>query len=575
MGSEASPREHIEALVNVFREVRRVLRSDACCFINYGDKAAQSGMGLYGDGESHGTEGVKQTTSPGSVGQVARKDARYRSGEFLQLPWKLALALRDDGWVLHPEVIWHKPAPMPESVSGTRWEQHRVKVLSSARANMASYHASAHEEAPMGVRDGREFADHQKEYAPCPGCARCTPNGGLALRRGSWRPTRSHEYVLMLTKTSDYFSDPDAIREASESAVPRIVQASNFSRDSAVFSKDIWLEKTQVERALDTVLRHSGHHRLTAICVLLASFCLEFMHGNNELRLSSLDSKVGQQSLSYKDGATAARDPFIERATSWSHRWMQGDATAKEFVREMNGLRVHLTNDDKFKEDWRAAFFDRCVVYANSDTPIGIDNASEVGQIEFFHGEHDTPYIDASQAQGGRGGRNSRSVWTIGPEPLRVPHDYTAKVDVSHFAAFPTELPTRCIKVSTSEKGVCPTCGAPWARVIARGALKEHPARTGRSARNVGNYDGSNYSPDGGTLGLVAESQTLGWRPTCICPEAPPVPATVLDCFAGACTTGIAALRLGRDFVGIELSPRYVELGKARLVEDAPMFNMV
>ena len=100
------------------------------------------------------------------------------------LPWLLAFALRADGWFLRMDVCWNKPSPMPESINGVRWERHRVK------------------------NGGEEWID-------CPGCPKCAPNDGLILRNGSWRPTKAHEYVFMLSKTGSYFCDAEAVREAS------------------------------------------------------------------------------------------------------------------------------------------------------------------------------------------------------------------------------------------------------------------------------------------------------------------------------------------------------------------------
>ena len=65
---------------------------------------------------------------------------------------------------------------------------------------------------------------------------------------------------------------------------------------------------------------------------------------------------------------------------------------------------------------------------------------------------------------------------------------------------------------------------------------------------------------------------TTGWRPTCD-HEGDPVPCTVLDPFAGSGTTLMVALRLGRDAIGIELSPEYVKLAENRIDSDCPLFN--
>jgi hypothetical protein len=63
-------------------------------------------------------------------------------------------------------------------------------------------------------------------------------------------------------------------------------------------------------------------------------------------------------------------------------------------------------------------------------------------------------------------------------------------------------------------------------------------------------------------------ARTLSWRATCGCPDAPPVPATVLDPFGGTMTTCIAAMRLGRRSVGMDLSLEYLEIAKRRLAAE-------
>jgi DNA modification methylase len=161
----------------------------------------------------------------------------------------------------------------------------------------------------------------------------------------------------------------------------------------------------------------------------------------------------------------------------------------------------------------------------------------------------------------GANGRNLRDWWVLSASPIKD----------EHYAAFPPELPTRCIKAGTSERGCCPGCGAPWARVIHKqerpqvdpSALDRYGTGEAGVHRKVGQayQDWLDAHPD----------QTLGWRPTCRCPAHEPVPCRVLDPFAGSGTTLIAADRLGRDAVGVELKPSYVQLAQRRVTGDAPL----
>ena len=114
----------------------------------------------------------------------------------------------------------------------------------------------------------------------------------------------------------------------------------------------------------------------------------------------------------------------------------------------------------------------------------------------------------------------------------------------------------------TSEKGCCPECGAAWERVVELGEIEstggsEHNRRNGHT-----NFKGSDMN-----CGTFTQRQhiTAGWQPTCSCPEAEPVPCTVLDPFMGSGTVAKVALRARRHYIGIELNQEYIELAEKRL----------
>ena len=107
IGLEPTFDAHLENLVHVFREVRRVLRDDGTCWLNYGDAYAGGGRGP-GSG--------KQTTNVGSNLPPFRPSA-FNPKQLMMMPARVAMALQDDGWYLRSEIIWHKPNPMPESVT--------------------------------------------------------------------------------------------------------------------------------------------------------------------------------------------------------------------------------------------------------------------------------------------------------------------------------------------------------------------------------------------------------------------------------------------------------------------------
>lgn len=156
-------------------------------------------------------------------------------------------------------------------------------------------------------------------------------------------------------------------------------------------------------------------------------------------------------------------------------------------------------------------------------------------------------------------GRNQRNFWLLGPEPFAE----------AHFATFVPEIPRRAILAGTSEKGVCAVCGAPWVRETERHAEQPPSINAKALHTQTGGVDTARLNGSAGT------SFTVGWRPSCAHAEAPPRPATVLDPFFGAGTTGLVTDRLGRDCIGIEINEKYAEIARRRIVGDAPMFTEV
>ncbi len=166
-------------------------------------------------------------------------------------------------------------------------------------------------------------------------------------------------------------------------------------------------------------------------------------------------------------------------------------------------------------------------------------------------GQHRIGCVDGTTPAG----RNARTVWTIA----------TQAFPEAHFATFPMELAARCIRAGTSQRGACPDCGSPWARVVER-------VTTPTQAVHNGAYDESSGFGKSGWIPGKQVTTTTGWEPTCT-HDTKPIPCTVLDPFSGAGTTGLAANRLGRDYIGIELNPEYAEMSRKRLATDQPLFN--
>jgi len=154
IGLEQTPDDYVAELVEVFREVRRVLSDDGTLWLNLGDSYAAARGGTHQPAETlaGGTGGFTDEGERVNRGRLdgynpTRNAAAIglKHKDLIGIPWRVAFALQQDGWYLRSDIIWHKPNPMPESVTD--------------------------------------------------------------------RPTKSHEYLFLLTKSPRYYYDHEAIRE--------------------------------------------------------------------------------------------------------------------------------------------------------------------------------------------------------------------------------------------------------------------------------------------------------------------------------------------------------------------------
>ena len=129
IGLEETPEAYTQKLVDVFRQVRRVLKDDGTLWLNLGDSYNGSGKGQCKDGEhdpkKHKTDGMKLKLA--RIGGLKHKD-------LMGIPWRVAFALQVDGWYLRQDIIWHKPNPMPESVTDRCTKAHEYIFLLSKSA---------------------------------------------------------------------------------------------------------------------------------------------------------------------------------------------------------------------------------------------------------------------------------------------------------------------------------------------------------------------------------------------------------------------------------------------------------
>mgnify|MGYP003647476128 FL=1 len=122
LGQEPTPEEYVENLVDIFREVKRVLRDDGTLWLNLGDSYVGTGSkGKHKDPKSNSRNGQTSATN--------NKVQGLKSKDMVGIPWRVAFALQEDGWYLRSDIIWHKNNCMPSSVKDRPTSSHEYIFL--------------------------------------------------------------------------------------------------------------------------------------------------------------------------------------------------------------------------------------------------------------------------------------------------------------------------------------------------------------------------------------------------------------------------------------------------------------
>ena len=175
IGQESTPEEYVARLVEVFREVRRVLRDDGVLWLNLGDSYA----GQSGGGQGATSQRAGRTNVAAQIRPTTRRGERLKPKDLVGIPWMVAFALRADGWYLRSEVIWSKPNPMPENVTDRPTRAHEYVFLLTKR-EWYFYDAAAIAERSVYPGDNRAARpDTRKSVDPM-----CM-DGGSRMRTGN------------------------------------------------------------------------------------------------------------------------------------------------------------------------------------------------------------------------------------------------------------------------------------------------------------------------------------------------------------------------------------------------------
>ena len=194
IGLEETPEEYVAKMVAVFREVKRVLKQDGTLWLNLGDSYSGSGGAGYQFGDPKKPR-INHFKNPNL------KIVNCKPKDLVGIPWMVAFALRSDGWYLRQDIIWHKPNPMPESVTDRCTKSHEYIFLLSKSAKYY-YDAEAIAEKSLTKDNGIRNRDMTR-LNNTPGRTRM---GGLTTNNYDLRNKRSVWTVSTKPYTEAHFA---------------------------------------------------------------------------------------------------------------------------------------------------------------------------------------------------------------------------------------------------------------------------------------------------------------------------------------------------------------------------------
>lgn len=210
IGLEETPEAYAKRMVEVFREVKRVLTDDGTLWLNIGDSYARTGGS---DRKPSPTAAVGNTRR--SMEAMPSRNQKAPNGlkekDLIGIPWMLAFSLRADGWLLRQDIIWHKPNPMPESVRDRCTKAHEYVFLLS-KGPRYYFDAEAMKEPAVGGQSGKAATfkregSKREQAIPGQGYGTHRPdredvayNGEMRNRRSVWsvatRPYKGAHFAV-------------------------------------------------------------------------------------------------------------------------------------------------------------------------------------------------------------------------------------------------------------------------------------------------------------------------------------------------------------------------------------------
>jgi DNA modification methylase len=525
IGLEPTLAAYLETIVAVCRELRRVLKPSGIMFLNIGDSYAGSGKG----GNPPESKHKKQATNAGSLIKRGRKKTL------------------DFG-----DIVWEHGPP---------------------------------HEGPIDAR-AREFGIKQKDLMLVP------ERLGIALQADGWwvrshiiwakkncmpescadRPTSAHETVWMLTKRARYFWDTEAVKEESAGPGKICGPKSDASRNDG-----------------DTcgTVRGDGQSRNLRNVWHMASYPYPDAHFATfppDLAARCIKAGSSERGCCHECGAPWVRDKQEKACYKSRHVPMQ----------EMQpNAPAGIVRKRQPKDGWPETALSGVRCSSGEDVSVGGPDASEIESKEVSRNARRRDggaEAEISSCRGQRVDACGRSQIPEDEEGARVSplSPTTTGEDGGGADCWSDEMqqkardPYRCAggifegRVAGDNPASEETMLPLQEEVFSSHTTYDGPYYPTQQGR------GSQPSEHRGGVSAMQLAKTqppntsvIGWHPSCACTPANPVPSKILDCFAGAGTTGLVADRLGRDCTLIDLNTEYAEMALNRIKDDCPMFAEV
>lgn len=428
-GLEPTPELYISHTIEILREIRRVLRKDGVVFWNVGDSYGGSGKG-----GAKTERSAKQMTNAGSINPK----------DLCLIPFRVAIAAQEAGWWVRSVIIWNKPNPMPESVKDRPTESHEyILMLVKGQSSIRTIKFSELTNKATELPDNRFFKN--------PGVRNITRLCVVIATSILNSPYIQKDLCLFLLNPQIWQKSLEAIRSGLIGELP--AKQVMLSYASSFLYGDITAE--DFLKKLNSAIVNLGNNN-----IFLIAGGVPFI-GNSPSIYSD-----GKGTITIHDSGEICKFDFIhdiiiaQRNTTCKYYWDMeavlepiADSTIGRGPVAFGGDKGRNYNPDQTDPNFRngSEQWGRVYDYQKSSRKMQDADKNIGGNGSGFKG-HSGNYDANGNLLGNPLGRNIRSVWTFPTMPYRE----------AHFATFPEELPTRCIKAGSKEGDLVldPFCGS-------------------------------------------------------------------------------------------------------------------